>query len=156
MKRKIKEVATKADITISDELIRELDDDVKNCGAYVLCPVLPHHLFLWGCNVWLHHLHRALWPYMGMSRLATSPWLLHQQSRRGKNLQDEAFITNLAQKPASPGEIANVIRKIVFTKDYSKMVTPPSIKDHLFSVKRHVYGIVPGVKDDARRNRCQR
>ncbi len=35
LKRKIKEVATKADITISDELIRELDDDVKNCGAYV-------------------------------------------------------------------------------------------------------------------------
>ena len=35
LKKKIQEVATKANITISDELMRELDDEVKNCGAYV-------------------------------------------------------------------------------------------------------------------------
>ncbi len=35
LKNKIKEVATKANITVSDELIRELDDEIKNCGAYV-------------------------------------------------------------------------------------------------------------------------
>ena len=35
LKRKIQEVATKANITVSDELIRELDDEVKNCGAYI-------------------------------------------------------------------------------------------------------------------------
>lgn len=31
----IQEIATKANITISDELIKELDDEVKNSGAYV-------------------------------------------------------------------------------------------------------------------------
>ena len=35
LRNKIKEVATKANISISDELIKELDDDIKNCGAYV-------------------------------------------------------------------------------------------------------------------------
>ena len=35
LKKKIQEIATKADITVSDELIRELDNEVKNCGAYV-------------------------------------------------------------------------------------------------------------------------
>ena len=35
VKKKIQEVATKGNITISDELIKELDDEVKNCGAYV-------------------------------------------------------------------------------------------------------------------------
>lgn len=35
LKKKIQEISTKANITISDELIRELDDEVKNCGAYV-------------------------------------------------------------------------------------------------------------------------
>lgn len=35
LKNKIQEVATKANITVSDELIKELDDDIKNCGAYV-------------------------------------------------------------------------------------------------------------------------
>ena len=35
LKNKIQEVATKANITISDELMRELDDDIRNCGAYV-------------------------------------------------------------------------------------------------------------------------
>lgn len=35
LKNKIQEVATKANITVSDELIRELDDEIKNCGAYV-------------------------------------------------------------------------------------------------------------------------
>lgn len=35
LKNKIQEVATKADITVSDELIRELDDEIRNCGAYV-------------------------------------------------------------------------------------------------------------------------
>ena len=35
LKKKIQEVAAKANITVSDELIRELDDEIKNCGAYV-------------------------------------------------------------------------------------------------------------------------
>ena len=35
LKKKIQEVATKADITETDELIKELDDEIKNCGAYV-------------------------------------------------------------------------------------------------------------------------
>lgn len=35
LKKKIQEVATKANITISDELMRELNDEIKNCGAYV-------------------------------------------------------------------------------------------------------------------------
>lgn len=35
LKKKIQEVATKANITVSDELMRELDDEVRNCGAYV-------------------------------------------------------------------------------------------------------------------------
>lgn len=35
VKSKILEIATKANITISDELIKELDDEVKNSGAYV-------------------------------------------------------------------------------------------------------------------------
>jgi len=35
LKKRIKEVATKADITISDELIKELDDEVKNSGSYL-------------------------------------------------------------------------------------------------------------------------
>ena len=35
LKKKIQEVATKANITVSDELIRELDNEVRNCGAYV-------------------------------------------------------------------------------------------------------------------------
>lgn len=35
LKRKIQEVATKANIAVSDELTRELDDEIKNVGAYV-------------------------------------------------------------------------------------------------------------------------
>lgn len=35
LKKKIQEVATKANITVSDELIKELDDDIRNCGVYV-------------------------------------------------------------------------------------------------------------------------
>lgn len=35
LKNKIQDVAIKANITISDELIRELDDEIRNCGAYV-------------------------------------------------------------------------------------------------------------------------
>lgn len=35
LKRKIQEVATKAGVTTSDELIRELDDEIKNVGAYI-------------------------------------------------------------------------------------------------------------------------
>lgn len=35
LKNKIREVATKSKITISDELIKELDNEIKNCGAYV-------------------------------------------------------------------------------------------------------------------------
>lgn len=35
LKKKIQEVATKANITVSDELMRELDDEVRNCGTYV-------------------------------------------------------------------------------------------------------------------------
>ena len=35
LKKKIQDVATIANFTTSDELIRELDDEVRNCGAYV-------------------------------------------------------------------------------------------------------------------------
>lgn len=35
LKEKIQDVATKANITVSDELVRELDNEIKNCGAYV-------------------------------------------------------------------------------------------------------------------------
>lgn len=35
LKNKIQEVATKANITVSDELMRELDNEIRNCGAYV-------------------------------------------------------------------------------------------------------------------------
>ena len=35
LKNKIQEVATKANITVSDELMRELDDEIRNSGAYV-------------------------------------------------------------------------------------------------------------------------
>ena len=35
LKAKIQEVANKANITISDELIKELDDEVRNSVAYV-------------------------------------------------------------------------------------------------------------------------
>lgn len=34
LKKKIQEVATKAGVTVSDELIKELDDEIKNIGAY--------------------------------------------------------------------------------------------------------------------------
>ena len=35
LKKKIQEVATKAGVTVSDELIKELDDEIKNVGAYI-------------------------------------------------------------------------------------------------------------------------
>ena len=35
LKKKIQEVATKANITVTDELIKELDDEIRNCGAYL-------------------------------------------------------------------------------------------------------------------------
>lgn len=35
LKNKIQEVATNANITISDELMKELDDEIKNCGDYL-------------------------------------------------------------------------------------------------------------------------
>lgn len=35
LKKKIQEVINKASVTTSDELIRELDDEIKNVGAYV-------------------------------------------------------------------------------------------------------------------------
>lgn len=35
LKRTLKAITAKANFTESDELIRELDDDIKNCGAYV-------------------------------------------------------------------------------------------------------------------------
>ena len=35
LKAKIKEVASKEDITVSDELVKELDNEIKKCGAYV-------------------------------------------------------------------------------------------------------------------------
>ena len=35
VKKRIQEIATKANITASDELIKELDDEIRNCGAYV-------------------------------------------------------------------------------------------------------------------------
>lgn len=35
LKKKIQEVTTKAGVTVSDELIKELDDEIKNIGAYM-------------------------------------------------------------------------------------------------------------------------
>lgn len=35
LKKKIEEIATKSNIMVSDELIKELDDEIKNTGAYV-------------------------------------------------------------------------------------------------------------------------
>jgi hypothetical protein len=35
LKKKIQEVATKAGVTVDDELIKELDDEIKNIGAYM-------------------------------------------------------------------------------------------------------------------------
>lgn len=35
LKKKIQEVLTKAEISVSDELIKELDNEIKNVGAYV-------------------------------------------------------------------------------------------------------------------------
>lgn len=35
LKKKIQDVATKADISVTDELIKELDNEVKNVGAYI-------------------------------------------------------------------------------------------------------------------------
>ena len=37
-----------------------------------------------------------------------------------KNLQDEAFVTNLAQRPASTGEITKIVNKIISTKSNSQ------------------------------------
>ncbi len=35
LKGKIQEVSTQANFTVTDELIRELDNEIRNCGAYV-------------------------------------------------------------------------------------------------------------------------
>ncbi len=35
LKSKLQDVASKADFTVTDDLIKELDNDIKNCGAYV-------------------------------------------------------------------------------------------------------------------------
>lgn len=35
LKKKIEEVVTNKSVAVSDELIRELDNEIKNCGAYV-------------------------------------------------------------------------------------------------------------------------
>ena len=35
LRKKIQEVAAKANFSSSDELIKELDDDIRNCCAYV-------------------------------------------------------------------------------------------------------------------------
>lgn len=35
LKKKIERAASKANLTITDELISELDDEIRNCGAYV-------------------------------------------------------------------------------------------------------------------------
>ena len=35
LKKKIQEVVAKAGVTVSDELMKELDDEIKNVGAYV-------------------------------------------------------------------------------------------------------------------------
>ena len=35
LKKKIQEVAAKAGVTVSDELMKELDDEIRNVGAYV-------------------------------------------------------------------------------------------------------------------------
>lgn len=34
LKKELQGVATKSDFTEDDDLIKELDDEVKNCGAY--------------------------------------------------------------------------------------------------------------------------
>ena len=46
---------------------------------------------------------------------------LHEVTSQ-KNLQDEAFVTNLAQKPASSGDVAKVIQNILNTKESSKIL----------------------------------
>ena len=35
LKNKIQEIATKANITVSDELMKELDDKIRNSGVYM-------------------------------------------------------------------------------------------------------------------------
>lgn len=35
LKNKIQDISTKASVTVTDELIRELNDEIKNIGAYV-------------------------------------------------------------------------------------------------------------------------
>ena len=35
LKKKIQSIASKAGVTVSDELIKELDDEIKNIGAYI-------------------------------------------------------------------------------------------------------------------------
>lgn len=35
LKQKIEKAASKANLSMDDELVRELDDEIKNCGAYV-------------------------------------------------------------------------------------------------------------------------
>lgn len=35
LKYKLQSVANKTGISVTDELIRELDNDIRNCGAYV-------------------------------------------------------------------------------------------------------------------------
>lgn len=35
LKKKIHAVAAKAGVTVSDDLVKELDDEIKNIGAYV-------------------------------------------------------------------------------------------------------------------------
>lgn len=35
LRQKLERVASKADLSTADELIKELDDEIKNCGAYV-------------------------------------------------------------------------------------------------------------------------
>ena len=35
LKQKIEKAASKANLSMDDELVRELDDEIRNCGAYV-------------------------------------------------------------------------------------------------------------------------
>ena len=51
-----------------------------------------------------------------------SRYYLHEVTAQ-KNLQEDAFITNLAQKPASFGDVANVLKEIITAKKNEENVT---------------------------------
>ena len=53
--------------------------------------------------------------------LNENKFYLHEVSSQ-KNLSNDAFVTNLAQKPASIGEIAKVLQDIVTAKEKSSKI----------------------------------